>query len=68
MVGVTVAEDALVVGADVGGDVGVLGKVAGQGTNTTTRGKAKQNTQNQREKQLNIAGLSHVSNRCYRWH
>lgn len=62
-VGVTVAEDALVVGADVGG----LGEVTGQGANTKTRGKEKQNTPNQREKQLNIARLSHVSNGCNRW-
>lgn len=37
-------EDAVVIGVDVGG----LGEVAGQGTNTKTRGKARQNTQNQR--------------------
>lgn len=53
----------------VGPVVGVVGEVAGQGTNTKTRGKATQNTQNQRgggKQQLNIAGLSHVFlNRCY---
>lgn len=40
---------------------GGVGEVAGQGTDTKTRGKATQNTQNQRgKKTLNIASLSHV--------
>lgn len=56
-VGAAVEEGAGVVGL-VGGRVD---EVAGQGTNTKTRGKATQNTQNQRgEKTLNIAGSSHI--------
>lgn len=56
------------VGAAVEEGVGVVGlvggwvdEVAGQGTNTKTRGKATQNTQNQRgKKTLNIAGSSDI--------
>lgn len=46
-------EDSLVVGLDVVG----LGEDAGQGTNTKTRRKARQNTQNQKgEKNVTLPG------------